>query len=106
MKTMNKCKGIIYRADVQHCRTAKGVMLSFRLNKLKKKSCSGCDTCMADEDQLSEIDINIWPLIDIEKIKHGKLYKIEYCNMYIDYETGYADSWDLKVVEVNEEDIN
>ena len=95
----DKCKGMIFKADVQHCRTERGILFSVRLNKMKRISCPGCMSCGATEDSLSEIDPKIWPILDIEKCKHGKLYILEYCNIATDWETGYVDSWDLRAVE-------
>ena len=94
-----KCRGIIFKADVQHCKTKRGVLFSVRFNKMKKMSCLGCEHCMGLEDQFNEIDWGYWPILDIEKVKDGKLYTIEYCNIQKELETGYADSWDLRMKE-------
>lgn len=96
---VDKCRGAIFKADVQHCKTQRGVLLSIRLNKMKRLSCKGCEKCMAAEDEFNQIDAEHWPILDIEKVKHGKLYTIEYCNIKTDWETGHADSWDLRAVE-------
>ena len=93
------CKGMVFKADVQHCRTERGVLFSVRLNKMKRMSCPGCINCGGTEDSLSEIDPEIWSILDIEKCKHGKLYTLEYCNIRTDWETGYVDSFDLRAVE-------
>lgn len=92
------CIGIVYRADVQHCKTQRGILFSIRLNKLKKKSCPGCSNCGFMEDDLGEIDPHSWPIIDIEKAEHGKLYTLAVVNMSRDWEGGFVDSWDLKLV--------
>lgn len=98
----DKCKGAIYKVDVQHCRTERGILFSVRLNKMKRMSCGGCKDCGAIEDELNEIDPTIWPILDIEKCKHGELYTLEYCNISTDWETGYADSWDLRAAKYSD----
>lgn len=89
---------VVYKADVQHCQTVKGVLFSVRLNKVKKLSCPGCAYCGAIEDDLSNIGVD-WPIIGIEACEHGKLYTISECNISKDWETGVVDDWDLKVTE-------
>lgn len=96
---VDKCRGAIFKADVQHCKTERGILFSIRLNKVKRLSCKGCEQCMVLEDEFGEIDPEYRPILDVKKVKHGKLYTIEYCNILTDCETGYADSWDLRVVE-------
>jgi len=99
--TTEQCKGLVYRANVQHCRTKQGILFSVRLNKLKKKSCFGCEECECIEDQLSEISYD-WPLINIETVEHGKLYTIGFTNISRDWETGVVDEWDLEVIPYKE----
>ncbi len=99
MSANTSCKGTIYKADVQHCVTKKGVLFSVRLNKMKRLSCKGCEHCGWLDDELSEIDPEVWPIIDIQDVEHGKLYVINVTNIAKDWETGFADSWDLKVNE-------
>ena len=96
------CNGIIYKADVQHCSTARGVLFSIRLNKMKRLSCPGCKQCGFIEDDLGMVSL-IWPIIGIEKAEHNKLYALVPCNESRDYESGYIDSWDLKLVGYDEE---
>jgi hypothetical protein len=103
MKKQSECKGVFFRADVSHCETKKGILFSVRLNLLKRKSCPGCRVCGWLFDSLGEIDRDYWPIIGIESCKHSKLYALQVCNISTDWETGIADSWDLKVVEVEEE---
>lgn len=97
-----QCKGVVFKADVQHCRTQRGVLFSIRLNKMKRMSCTGCAYCWWLDEDLSNIDSEYWPIIDIEKAEHGKLYTIEMCNVGRDWESGHVDSWDLKLVPYEE----
>lgn len=99
--TEAKCRGIVYRADVQHCKTERGVMFSVRLNKMKRMSCPGCERCAYLEDDLGEIDPVHWPVIGIEKAEHGRLYTIDIVNISTDWESGHADAWDLKLIPVS-----
>jgi hypothetical protein len=93
-----KCLGMVFRADVYHGKTKKGLMYSVRLNLVKSLSCSGCDSCGGLSDSIDEISRD-WPIINIHEAKHGKFYRLIPCNMSTDWETGYVDSWDLKIVE-------
>lgn len=93
-----KCSGVVYKADVQHCKTQRGVLFSVRLNKMKRLSCPGCEYCGFLEDDLSEIDPKYWSIIDIATAEPGKLYTIEVVNIGRDWESGHVDSWDLKMV--------
>jgi len=92
-----KCKGVVYKADVQHCKTQRGVLFSVRLNKMKRLSCPGCEQCGFLEDDLGEIDPKHWPIIGIATVEPGKLYTIDVVNIGRDLESGYVDAWDLKV---------
>ena len=95
------CKGKIYRANVSHCRTERGVLFSVRLNELKRLSCPGCKVCGLLDEALGDID-NDWHLIGIEHAEHGKLYKIEIRDRGVDWETGICEDWDLELVEVED----
>lgn len=93
------CKGVIYKADVQHCKTERGILYSIRLNKLKRMSCPGCNQCVYIEDDINEIGPGRSQIKNIEMVEHGKLYTIEVCDISRDYETGIIDDWNLEVVE-------
>jgi hypothetical protein len=93
-----KCKGSVFRANVQHFRTSQGFGFTVRLNKMKKLSCPGCDKCAWQHDYFAEV-CNDWSIRGIESAEDKKLYTIETCNESRDYETGYIDSWDFKLVE-------
>lgn len=98
-----ECNGTVFRANVQMCRTARGIMFSVRLDKLKRKSCPGCEKCGWIDEELSQVD-NDNPIIGIESCEHGELYTLTTCNHSTDWETGQVDGWDLKVVPYHEED--
>ena len=94
-----RCKGAVFRADVQHFTTKRGgLAFSVRLNKVKRLSCPGCDVCQGWAEHHSEIG-NDWPVVGIETAQDKKLYTLEPCNESRDWETGYIDSWDFELVE-------
>ena len=93
-----QCKGKIYRADVQHCQTKRGILFSVRLNEIKRLSCQGCDKCGWIDENLSELN-DEWGIVNICEAEHGKLYTIDMCNERKDWETGIVTDWDLKIVE-------
>ena len=96
------CKGRVFKADVSHCRTKKGVLFCVRLNELKRKSCSGCPECGWIDDSFGELSSD-WPILGIEKAEHGKLYRIGMTNISRDYESGWVDDYDLELIELEEE---
>ena len=98
----DKCKGVIFRADVQNFQTQKGMGFSVRLNKMKRLSCKGCMECGGLESYFGEIS-NEWPIVGIEKVEHGKLYSLQVVNIEKDFESGIVDGWDLGLVEYKEE---
>lgn len=97
----DSCTGLIYRADVQHCATKRGILFSVRLNKLKCESCN-CFQCMCVEDQLSEIDQEIWPVESICDVESGKKYILSTANHKYDWESGQLEDWNLKLTEIND----
>ena len=38
------------------------------------------------------------PIID--NIEHGALYELKVTNVSVDYESGYADDWDIEFVKI------
>lgn len=53
-----------------------------------------------------EKDLADWPHItNLDKCKDG-IYKIQICNPRTDWETGYIDEYDYKLVPFKEEDNN
>lgn len=95
---VDKCKGVIFKADVGYFQTKRGFASSFRMNIMKRMSCPGCYVCGWLDEQLGEIS-NDWPVIGIQKVEHGKLYRLEICNETRDWESGCVDGWDLRLVE-------
>ena len=105
MSDLAKQRRVVYKADVQHCTTKRGVLFSVRLNKMARMSCKGCDRCGGLADDLSNINAN-WSIIGIESAKSGKLYEIKMVNMSTDWETGYVDEWDLQLVPYEESEAD
>jgi len=89
-----ECKGIVCRADVYHAKTPRGLILDIRLNKLKRKSCTGCEKCDWISAALSEVS-NDWRVLGMGDVEHGKLYKIKAIARSI-------DDYEIEVVEEEE----
>jgi len=97
------CLGCIYRAKVNCFMNKKGEYIyQERMVPMKKLSCPGCKDCGWVEDELSECIACGTPPI-IKNIEHDKLYKLAIKNITYDFETGYADGWDLEFIKIEEE---
>ena len=94
---LEMCQGAVFRANVSNCLTKSGFGFFVRLNKIKKLSCPGCNKCGWQDDNFAEVN-NDWPIINIEKAEHGKLYTIGICNESRDWESGVIDQWDLELI--------
>jgi hypothetical protein len=71
------CPGSIYRGNVYNGITNRGFSIMKRLNKQKRLSCPGCEGCGWQDTILLEVDDKNFPLLGLENINHGQLYKIE-----------------------------
>lgn len=98
---MDECKGDVYRANVGLYRTKTGFAQTIRLVKIKKLSCAD-DDCLIHDCVVDDLLEGKEAPINIQKIKHNKLYRLNYCNIGRDWETGYVDDYDFELVEVNE----
>ena len=103
-KEVKVCQGTIYRADVYQGKTSRGIGFYVRLNEIKKYSCKGCETCGWQNDYLQEVNKD-WPILDLENAVHGKLYRLTTVNESKDWETGYVDEFDLKIIEYKESNV-
>lgn len=100
---ISRCNGSIFRAEVQHFQTKRGFGFKTKLQRLKKYSCSGCLVCGYEDENFSEVG-NDFPIEGIEALQHKKLYSITTVTDSIDYESGVADDWHLKIVGPLDED--
>jgi hypothetical protein len=98
IENIPKCKGHVFKAHVSSYSTRRGVYFKTSLIKMKKLSCKGCEHCDWINDVFDEIN-NDWPLIGIENVINGGLYRIVACNESKDWESGMVDSYDLKLEE-------
>lgn len=100
-KQEHNCKGLIYRARINNYSSNGIIGIKTTFSKLKKKSCPGCQVCAWIEDQLSEqLDYGCVIIPRSLKVKDQSLYELKITNMDTDYETGYADSWDLEFIYI------
>jgi hypothetical protein len=100
------CNGPVYRASVRSFQSTtingqERLNFNIQLNRLKRKSCPGCEQCGYIYDYLDEIVENdeIEGVCDVED---KKLYRFEFVEDGYDYEGGYCDDWHLKLVEFKE----
>jgi len=90
------CQGQIFKAEKRwYIDKQRGYNLKLRIIPVIRKSCKCCDW----DFDLSEGSIPI----NISEIKDGELYKIIPVNCSTDFETGYLDGYDLKLIEYIEE---
>ena len=95
---IQECKGLIYRAYVSNYMTARGFACKFELREMKKLSCSGCNYCGSILDFLSDIHCEDG-VQGMDNLEDGRLYRLEICDIYRDWETGYIEDWHLKLVD-------
>jgi len=101
---ISTCQGSIFRAEVQHFKIKRGFGFKTRLQRLKRLSCPGCAQCNWEYEDFSEIG-NDYPIENIEKAVHGKLYTIDCITDSIDYESGIVDDWHLRLVGPLDEEV-
>ena len=97
-----KCKGIIYRAQVNAYINKRGEYIyQERMSLLKRKSGTGCPDCYYFAEMLYEdVNSNILPIIS--NIVHNQLYRLTIVNIYKDFETGNVDNYDLEFCMIKE----
>lgn len=95
------CNGKIYRCRDSHYVDKKGSIVyktTFRL--MKSLSCKGCEHCGFLDEEINEtLDAGIV----VKDIIDGRLYMLQHTNISRDWETGFADDWDLELVLLPEE---
>jgi hypothetical protein len=74
------------------------------MSRSVKRSCPGCGRCYGILGDLGEIDEH-WPVLGIDAVKNGRFYRLTTCNESRDQETGYLDGWDIKLVELDDEEV-
>jgi len=94
------CKGQYFRGVVNSYYNGKDMIQTFRLNKLKQKSCQNpeCGSC----DWLREVmGEEMAEYQNLGGVKPGALYKLQVSGQS-DWETGMVDDYDITFVEVKE----
>lgn len=97
LKVKPACKGLIFRGRVNKYLQGTQYVEKYTMTLLKRKSCNGCENCASLLNDLHEFAYE--GNVTMPTIKDGALYSLEVINVSIDYETGYADDWDLAFVE-------
>ena len=98
------CKGRIYRGRVNAYVSNDTYVYQEKMVFLKRLSCKGCDSCGFLIDDLQERSFEpkrYGPII--KNIEDGELYELKVVNIQKDWETGYADDWDLEFVKIVKE---
>ena len=92
-----KCKGLYFRYTDNCFMNSHGVLTyTSRLTPLKKMSCDGCAECGYINEHINE-ELAIYgreypfPM----KLIHGKIYTPHIEITSTDFETGYADEWEV-----------
>lgn len=71
------CKGLFYRAQIAMFKTDRGFAQSWRLNKLKRMSCRGCEKCGPLEDDLQEfLSMEEFPELPKGGLVNGSVYTL------------------------------
>ena len=94
------CKGLFFRGkNNMFVNDRNEYVYQERMTPLKRMSCKGCSQCGPLLDDLHEwIAGGQGPVIN--DLEHGALYRLEITNVQTDWESGYADDWDLEFVRV------
>jgi hypothetical protein len=102
-QTIKECKGLFWRGSVNIFTDSSGrVKQTKEVRFLKRKSCTGYETCGWVVDHLRE-DSSCGCSNDIlSNIEHGKLYTFGY-DISTDWETGIEEIDEIYFVEVEEE---
>jgi len=98
-----KCVGIFYRADIQESPTKRGFMKVIRLNKLKRKSCPGCNQCEGIEPDMQKRPMS--HIMNMDEVKHGRVYSPAMADLTWDSTpdgSAVVVDWRWNLVEVKE----
>lgn len=98
------CQGTVFRADVAHYKSRRGFGLHIQLKKVKKFSCDGCMHCNYEHDTFENIG-NKYPIINIEKAEHKKLYYLKLIKIYTDDVTKVVEENALQLQELTQKQI-
>ncbi len=96
LKSENPCK-VFIRLKTSYYRTSRGLSIRRDLNFLKRK-CIGFN--FVDEDVgMIGADETIQRIINLSGAKDG-IYQVITCNESRDWETGYLDDYDFKLIPI------
>lgn len=96
------CNGLVFKASVNEYITKRGFAKTIRLDKLKRKSCPGCELC-GWMDEAVKHSIEYGCLIGFEDVKSGELYTVLVKNVSYNRESGEVDDWELAIVPFESE---
>lgn len=97
----DECKGLFFRVSINDyfVNERSEYTYSTRLRLLKSMSCPGCSQCQWLLDDYGECgDMPLLP----EGLSNGDIVSLGVTNISHDYETGYVDGYDLKLVKVKQ----
>lgn len=91
---------VIVRLTTTSWENSRGLNIKRSLNYMRRMS-KGYSALEATIDDAGA-DAVVPMIINLHKCKDG-LYKVVVCNESTDFETGYLDSWDFKLVPYSED---
>ena len=93
---------IVVRLATNYYCTGKSAVVKKELRFLKRKSCG--DNFFIEDCQMAGDDIVIQSIENLDECKDG-IYELIVSNVSRDWETGYDDDWDWKLIEYKENDV-
>lgn len=92
------CIGLFFRAKKNYYLNSRDeYVYQERMTPLKRMSCKGCSQCGYLKDELNEQCCMDEPPI-VDDLQHGAVYQLKVTNIQTDWESGYADDWDIEFV--------
>lgn len=100
-----QCKGVFYRYRETTYRTKRGGYATTKtLTKLQRMSCKGCNCCAGLEECI-ETDwdnTHLFPVVLPDEIKDEDIISPHVVVVGTDWETGYADEWEVHATIVKD----
>ncbi len=97
---MDDCIGLYYRASCSTYRTKNGIARKVELRLLKRRSCLGCDHCAWVLEEFGECEEGACHVV-FNHVEHGKIYRPEIKILSTDFESGWADDWEILMKKVS-----
>ena len=98
------CIGVYFRYTENNYFVKGRLIFQKQLSMLKKRSCSGCDTCgwILDDAQNGISDFGEEFFEFPPTLRHGDIVELGFIVDSTDWETGYVDAYHIKVIKVHD----